>query len=275
MSYQGVLTDGTGTVVADGSYSLAFKVHDVSTGGSALWTETQSVSTQKGVFSVILGSVTPIGLRFDKPYWLGIAVGSGAELTPRSALSSTPYSFRAMRSDTATTLGGYAVSGTPAANTILPLDGTGHVPAAAIPAQTPTSHVLTVSGDAFTPWSSSVSYVGGSGMGGAYVTSGSSVLRAPVYLPNGATVTKFEAFFDNISTSCTVSVSLCIQYLSGGYAQMAEVKSTGVTNYGSTSTTSITSSIIDANKPYIVWVYSANWDGSNLRVMGAKITYTY
>ncbi|RMD85782.1 MAG: hypothetical protein D6813_15790, partial [Calditrichaeota bacterium] len=72
MSYQGVLTDADGNPVADGSVSLTFKLYDVATGGTALWEETQQVTTANGLFNVILGSTNPLNLPFDKPYWLGI-----------------------------------------------------------------------------------------------------------------------------------------------------------------------------------------------------------
>jgi len=94
MSYQGVLTDGSGNVVADGSYNFQFSLYNVSSGGTALWSESQSsIAVSKGVFNVVLGSVTPIGLPFDAPYWLGIAVGGGAELTPRTPLAASPYAL--------------------------------------------------------------------------------------------------------------------------------------------------------------------------------------
>lgn len=48
ISYQGVLTDAAGKIVTDGNYSITFKFYDVATGGSALWSEAQSVSVSKG-----------------------------------------------------------------------------------------------------------------------------------------------------------------------------------------------------------------------------------
>jgi hypothetical protein len=93
MSYQGVLTDASGNLVADGNYSLTFRIYDVASGGAALWTEAQGVTTEKGGFSVILGQVTPLALPFDKPYWLGIQVFSEAELAPRVRLASSPYAL--------------------------------------------------------------------------------------------------------------------------------------------------------------------------------------
>lgn len=93
MSYQGVLTDNSGVPVTDGSYSLTFKMYDVSINGDSLWQETQNVQVTGGLFNVILGSATPLNLPFDKQYWLGIAIGNGTELMPRTALTASPYSL--------------------------------------------------------------------------------------------------------------------------------------------------------------------------------------
>ena len=92
MSYQGVLTDAGGNIVPDGAYNLTFRIYDVPGGGAALWTENwPGVSVTKGGFSLLLGSSVPLALPFDRQYWLGIAVGGGAELTPRVQLASSPY----------------------------------------------------------------------------------------------------------------------------------------------------------------------------------------
>ncbi|MGB9774825.1 MAG: hypothetical protein ACPL4I_12575, partial [Bacteroidota bacterium] len=99
ISYQGVLTDASGTVVPDGNYNLTFKLYDVATGGAPLWTEVQSVAVSKGIFNAVLGSVAPLNLPFDRLYYLGVTVGAGAELTPRIRLTSTAYSFRAANTD--------------------------------------------------------------------------------------------------------------------------------------------------------------------------------
>ena len=99
ISYQGVLTDANGTVVPDGNYNLTFKIYDTSSGGTPLWTEVQSVAVSKGIFSVILGSVSPLNLPFNRPYYLGVTIESGAELSPRIPLTSSGYSFRAVNTD--------------------------------------------------------------------------------------------------------------------------------------------------------------------------------
>lgn len=95
ISYQGVLTDNDGNTVTDGNYNLTFTLHDAASGGTALWTETHSVAVVNGIFNVILGSVTPLNLPFDKTYWLGIQVDSDDELQPRIELTASPYSLSA------------------------------------------------------------------------------------------------------------------------------------------------------------------------------------
>ncbi len=95
LSYQGILKDSSGNYLT-GTYSIQFKLYSASTGGSALWTETQSsVSAASGKFSVQLGSVTTLDLDFDQDYWLSIKVGSDAEMSPRVQLTSAGYAYMA------------------------------------------------------------------------------------------------------------------------------------------------------------------------------------
>ncbi len=95
ISYQGVLSDANGVPVPDGSYNLGFRLYDVATGGTALWTESQSITITNGMVNAILGSVNPLNLAFEKTYWLGISINQGAELSPRIQLTSSAYSLNA------------------------------------------------------------------------------------------------------------------------------------------------------------------------------------
>ena len=106
MSYQGVLEDSTGSVVADGDYDLTFRIYADSTGGAALWEEARTLSVERGVFNALLGSVTALDLDFASPYWLGISVGEEPELLPRVALAASPYAFRAAIADSVVGGGG-------------------------------------------------------------------------------------------------------------------------------------------------------------------------
>jgi hypothetical protein len=104
LSYQGVLADNTGTPVPNGNYNLTLSIYDVLTGGSALWTEGQLVNVTNGMFNVILGSASALNLPFNQPYYLGVSVGGGTELAPRTLLTASPYglnALHAMRADTA------------------------------------------------------------------------------------------------------------------------------------------------------------------------------
>jgi trimeric autotransporter adhesin len=92
ISYQGVLTV-KGNLVPDGNVSLTFRLYNASEGGDTLWQESQQVSISKGIFNVILGSNEPLNLPFDEQYWLGITIEGNEELTPRSVLTSSPYSL--------------------------------------------------------------------------------------------------------------------------------------------------------------------------------------
>ena len=95
LNYQGVLTGTDGKPVTDGLYQLTFKLYDQATGGTAMWSETQATQVSKGVFSVLLGKSTSLAnIPFDKPYWLGITVGNGSEMTPRIELGASAYSLR-------------------------------------------------------------------------------------------------------------------------------------------------------------------------------------
>ncbi|MDH4262910.1 MAG: phage tail protein [Spirochaetia bacterium] len=95
INYQGYLTDNLG-VAKNGTFAMVFSIYNVSTAGVALWTETQAtVTVANGLYSVVLGSVTPINLPFDVPYFLGIKVSTDAEMTPRTTLASVPYAFNA------------------------------------------------------------------------------------------------------------------------------------------------------------------------------------
>ncbi|MBM4117097.1 hypothetical protein FJ251_05030 [bacterium] len=99
ISYQGILRTAGGTIVVDGNYNLTFRLYSVPAGGAALWTETQTLAVADGVFNASLGSVSALALDFSNPYWLGVAVGGAAELTPRIALAAGPYSLNADRLD--------------------------------------------------------------------------------------------------------------------------------------------------------------------------------
>jgi hypothetical protein len=106
MSYQGVLTNADGKPMPNGNQAITFKLYNSPDGTTPLWAETQSVAVTEGIFNVQLGSVVPFSLPFDQPYWLGMAIGEGQELSPRIELTASAYSFYAKSiADSAVTSG--------------------------------------------------------------------------------------------------------------------------------------------------------------------------
>jgi len=95
INYQGTLTNLDGSKVADGSYSLTFRLYTEPSGGSSLWQETKTEPITSGEFSTNLGNASPLDIEFDEKYWLGISVGSGPEMSPRTELTASPYSLNA------------------------------------------------------------------------------------------------------------------------------------------------------------------------------------
>jgi hypothetical protein len=97
IAYQGYLTDAAGAPV-NGTISIVFGLYTAPSGTAApLWTETLgSVQVTNGVYSVLLGNVTPLSLAFDQQYWLGVKVGTDAEMTPRTAMTSAGYALRSV-----------------------------------------------------------------------------------------------------------------------------------------------------------------------------------
>jgi hypothetical protein len=98
LSYQGKLTDVNGIPVTDTLYEVRFRLYAQPAGGTQFWEENQQVRTKSGLFSALLGSVTPIGSMPDAgTAYLGMAVAGGAELTPRLRIASSAYAYLAER----------------------------------------------------------------------------------------------------------------------------------------------------------------------------------
>jgi parallel beta-helix repeat protein len=96
INFQGKLVNSDGTNVTDGNYSVVFSIYNVASAGTAIWTETQTVTTSSGIFQVNLGSVTALPGSIDfntNNIYLGIKVGSDAEMTPRIQFTAVPQAF--------------------------------------------------------------------------------------------------------------------------------------------------------------------------------------
>ena len=125
LTYQGFLVNVTGTALgatAPKNYDVVFRIYDAQSGGNRLWTEQQTVTVDKGYFSVLLGEGTQVTSeshqalatlfadasasdRYVETTVKGIAPG-GADSTilPRLRLLTVPYAFLAKHSVNANSL---------------------------------------------------------------------------------------------------------------------------------------------------------------------------
>ena len=97
ISYTGYLTDPPGVAVVDDDYTITFRLYEQATGGGAVWSVSHTVTTSRGHFSVVLGKIESLDeVPFDRSYHLGISIGAGDELIPRTELVPVPYVHHAL-----------------------------------------------------------------------------------------------------------------------------------------------------------------------------------
>jgi hypothetical protein len=93
MSHQGRLLDASGNPVPDGDYEVNYAIYQAETGGTAVYTETQTVNVQDGLFTTSIGLSSLIDPTvFAGPTWLEVSVG-GEVLTPRQRMQGAPFAF--------------------------------------------------------------------------------------------------------------------------------------------------------------------------------------
>lgn len=115
MTYQGFLTDANGVPLgetAPQNYDVIFRIHNDQSGGQVVWGEQQTVTVDKGYFSVLLGEGADTGDPRNalstvftgddaSDRYVGMTVkgigsgGSDVNILPRLRLLSSPYSFLA------------------------------------------------------------------------------------------------------------------------------------------------------------------------------------
>ena len=89
--FQGVLSDSTGGLAADGDYTVTFAFYSAAGDGAPLWTETQVVTTTDGLFNTQPGNTdpaTPSDVTTDN-LWSSITVGLTAVSPRRTAGTAT------------------------------------------------------------------------------------------------------------------------------------------------------------------------------------------
>jgi hypothetical protein len=94
LTHQGRLFDASGAPLGV-TVAVQFSIYGAATGGAPLWTETHQLTLDAGYYSVALGSTASFGAGlFDgSPRYLGIKVGTDAEMSPRAQIASEPYAL--------------------------------------------------------------------------------------------------------------------------------------------------------------------------------------
>lgn len=88
---QGRLTDADGNPLS-GNYTITASIYNVSSGGTALCSDTETVAVDNGLFSMDVDNCTNSHVN-GQALWLGIKVGSDAEMTPRQPIYPVPYAM--------------------------------------------------------------------------------------------------------------------------------------------------------------------------------------
>ncbi|MEX2054577.1 MAG: hypothetical protein WD972_00205, partial [Candidatus Andersenbacteria bacterium] len=103
INIQGKVVNTDGTNVADGTYDFEFKIYDVSSAGTALWTETwdsgtAQVTVTDGIFQVLLGTHTDLPGSVDfntDTLYISVNFNGDGEMDPRIRLGAVPQAFNA------------------------------------------------------------------------------------------------------------------------------------------------------------------------------------
>jgi len=98
INYQGMLRNAAGDL-QDGVFSMTFKIYDQSSGGTALLTDSQSVTVSNGLYNAEIGPVTT-SIFDGSDRWLEVTVGSDI-LAPRLKINSVAYSINTDHASTA------------------------------------------------------------------------------------------------------------------------------------------------------------------------------
>jgi hypothetical protein len=91
IDFQGRVTFNANGSGADGVRSTTFTIYETASGGSPLWSETQSINYSSGYFDVLLGGSTPLSnVFFNRRLYLQVSV-AGDTLSPRLNFSKSGF----------------------------------------------------------------------------------------------------------------------------------------------------------------------------------------
>ncbi|MEM2918061.1 MAG: hypothetical protein QXY62_00965 [Candidatus Altiarchaeota archaeon] len=100
INLEGKLTNSEG-IPLYGNFNMTFRIYNATSGGTLLWEEKHEglnnvTTSNTGIFSVLLGSITELNLNFTEDYWLEIQVKDEV-LSPRQRVASSGYTYMTSR----------------------------------------------------------------------------------------------------------------------------------------------------------------------------------
>jgi hypothetical protein len=219
INFQGKVTNTNGTNVADGSYTFVFKLYtQQAPGGSAIWTETKSLTTTDGVFQTNLGSTTalPGSVDFNTDnIFLGMSFNGDPEMMPRIQFTAVAYAFN---SDALDGLDSTQFARTDANNTLTGTQTIQNTGTGALAVQNAAGRsVLNVNTSASTVTLGNITTTSGAGLQGNLVLADGTIDGFGLTL-NSATLTNNRtiSFPDAGGTVCLQTATACGFEASGG-----------------------------------------------------------
>ena len=138
----------------------------------------------------------------------------------------------------------------------------------------PRQHSVTVPAEAFTSRQGQP-VKKGLGNGEAYISAaGFGGIVAPLYVPDGATITGFTAYLKD-SAAGDLQIVAYMHSLGGGYGNIGTVTSTNVSGVQPFDSPALAHVVQYQSSGYMIMAYSSAWPGdSTLAVMGVRVDYT-
>ena len=96
LTQQGRMVDANATPVV-GAHIVTYRIYDDLTGGNLQWVEGLTVNFTNGYYATVLGADT-VNNPLDSsvlslyPLYLEVQLGANSPMSPRTTISSTPYS---------------------------------------------------------------------------------------------------------------------------------------------------------------------------------------
>jgi hypothetical protein len=286
LTYQGLLIDKVTSEPITGQVDITFTLYDAPAAVSGVWTQImQDVQVTEGQFTVRLGgnpAPFPVGTFAGGNLYLGVQVGTDAEMTPRTRLSSVPFAQTAetLRANGTTTDNsssatytfeqqGYLGHALDVIGTLW-VEGDTHVEGT-LSWEARTGRIV-VPACAFLPQTDGYEYsIGGTHL----ITNLGTKYFAPAHLPDHSTVTGMTFHFYDDTASGGINMKLQrFDYSAQLVGNIAEIDSTDG-GYGSADASSIMNASVDLE--YYNYYLEADFSelGTDLQLKAVVIEYEF